>query len=380
MRVCSSNSQTQLPAAVQTSLSCRYARRLPGDPNRIKSVRTLCFDLCNSATVLSKFSLFKALVISDLNRLQHFSIGSGELVDQTIPDVVAVAFIKAASQDRPLQLQTFKFSGKDVTLTCIFVRFLRLLERCPLRELVLDFHTTYFDPYGRGMWDPVAALTPSVVFGSLKSLRITSCIVFIDLAVSLPSLTSIDIWSVDKRPLPPLETLTQPSLTTFKWEGTRWPEALSFIPKLTQNRLTSVSICCTDSDEYFDTFNSEGYFQLLSELVSLRSFTLSGFHHPFECKDIGPILQHLPEKVEKLHLTIPRWARRWVYEEVRAGLGTRTGLKEVRFVTQRDVSLENQDVEKLLDEEARRLEREVQIPRVYIEAVEKVVDEERHAE
>ncbi|KAJ3036341.1 hypothetical protein HDV00_002814 [Rhizophlyctis rosea] len=116
-----------------------------GDPARVQSVRTLHFDLKYMWTCYTTLSIVKALILVDLNRLQHLSIEDSlrfedeyfDEVDGTIADLVADAFIKAAdriaptshsdsaeNQHRP-RLQTFELVGKAISLSDDVLLFLR---------------------------------------------------------------------------------------------------------------------------------------------------------------------------------------------------------------------------------------------------------------
>ncbi|KAJ3038105.1 hypothetical protein HDV00_000988 [Rhizophlyctis rosea] len=316
-----------------------------GDPLRIQSVRTLHFDLNYMWTCFTKLSMVKTLTVVDLTRLQHFSIeDNGSLpgaVDGTLVDLVADAFIRAATtvaveKSSPnseenrhlLKLQTFKLVGHDIFLSYDLLLFLRWLQHSQLRQLVLEFRNSkesnndaYGDLCNR------KAIGDQTCFKVLRSVTIPWPFIIEDFSASMPVLESIHICCLEypnkerqyisKDPPLSLETLTQPTLRSFRWDGDGWDNALGLVPSFILNRLTSVHI--RPKEEYPSTpeFSIDCFAKTLPKLHNLKSFSFDSYRLNLSADNVGEILDLIPSgKLETLRIHLDRRALSADYDEL----------------------------------------------------------------
>ncbi|KAJ3043159.1 hypothetical protein HDV00_005775 [Rhizophlyctis rosea] len=284
------------------------------DPLRVASVRTL---------VLWDSSM-EPLAKLDLTRLCHFTLHlSIDNYDGTSLDAfnrkrlnniecVAEAFTKAASEQRPLHLQTLNISGPNLIAPAIFrspvfLQFLFLLQHAPLKHLDLSFG--YSNEHNSDM---AVDLPHDVVFKSLQHLSISTNIVLPSMSVAAPNLQTIEIEQLGTPSAPPawLRTLTQPNLTRFQWSGHHWDTALSFLPIDTLRNLTDVTLSGNIRTNDLPAANT-GLHNLCKSLIQggkITSFNIYFHYHTWlTCSMVSMILSHLSKALKELYVPITDW-------------------------------------------------------------------------
>ncbi|KAJ3042040.1 hypothetical protein HDV00_008333 [Rhizophlyctis rosea] len=166
--------------------------------------------------------------------------------------------------------------------------------------------------------------------------------------------------------LQPLETLTQPTITGFSWDGGDWQSCLFYLPKTTLNQLTSVDLHywyefpwlpidlddeSPPDDRKFDEQLMDHFCRPFAQLRSLTSFKLYGPNSFFDCKCFSEILDRIPSRLEVLWFNVTDWD----YGVVQQALEKQTRLTEVSFDT-RDMEVG--------DKEARRMNETLRIPKL----------------
>ncbi|KAJ3042049.1 hypothetical protein HDV00_008342 [Rhizophlyctis rosea] len=305
-----------------------------------------------SVGVWSSWSLTRMLTTVNLNRLRHFSLVGNQGVDPIWIDLVPRAFTKAAATGSPLQLQSFTLKGPKIAISCAILPFLQLLQSS-LRRLdiqILNDNVYHQDDSWKG---PLLIIPTDISFKSLRSLQLSSRLIFENLATSAPNLEAISITSVHRtlsrndRTITTLrlDTLTQSTLTQFDWGRMGWERSLAYIPTATLMQLTSIDINCQFggqlSNEYVETFCRP-----LNHLHALTSFKV--LRAPFSCKDIETILKRIPGRLETFWLGVGDWK----YDVVQSALEGRAGLKDVWIDT---AELVYSDYPERFDVEARRM-------------------------
>ncbi|KAJ3040930.1 hypothetical protein HDV00_010141 [Rhizophlyctis rosea] len=325
------------------------------DPMRIQFVRTLNIQLDEFPSIWTNSSLFKLLNLVDHTRLLGVAITGSDpdrrswdaeeklRTERIFADLVVDFLAKA---EGPLRLQSFKVKGYHFELTCALRSCLYQLQHSGLRGLVLEVFNEYRVEVGdrddrhpalqssQGL--PKFIIPATVLFKSLGSLQMTAHSLFENLAASEPNLKKIHIITRKVLPSPSftLGTLTQPTLTTFEYDGSGWERCLSTIPITTLNQVTSLDIECICFDLYRQTPEctwKDHFFRSLSHLCNLVSLTMTN-GHCFSCEDIALILSRVG-RLETFRLSV---LGDWDYDQVRAGLAMQTGLKEVYLTTEGD--------------------------------------------
>ncbi|KAJ3031923.1 hypothetical protein HDV00_008094 [Rhizophlyctis rosea] len=167
----------------------------------------------------------------------------------------------------------------------------------------------------------------SLKYKLLRSLTISSNIVFPDLAEAAPNLKTIDIRhhrATKKQPVPVFNTLTQPSLTTFHWMGRDWETVLSTIPVATLKNITDLDMSC-ELDQYSAMPSPDCldlFIKSLSEMHNLTTFTYQGVGRFVTIGRMCEVLKSIPSgRVERLDLEVYGWEYEMFREAVRRWVG-----------------------------------------------------------